>query len=259
VPLKGSLMKQSFRPRETANLSDSILHQLNLYALAATAAGVGVVALAQSADAKIVYTKTHVVIGTNHIYDLDLNHDGIADFKIDNHSFFTDTIVATLSAVPAQANNAVVGRQLQIGSPYYAYALTRGVAIDPKQPFAGGWMAWSDGANRAGRWVNVRSRYLGLKFRVKGKIHYGWARLNVTVGNSRISATLTGYAFETIPNKPIIAGATKGTDESNVERPDAALITPVPDTPQPATLGTLALGAPGLSIWRREESVGARQ
>ena len=62
-------------------------------------------ALAQSAEAKIVYTKTHVVIGRNNIYELDLNHDGLADFKIDNHSFFTDTIVATLSAFPAQANN----------------------------------------------------------------------------------------------------------------------------------------------------------
>jgi hypothetical protein len=27
-----------------------------------------------------------------------------------------------------------------------------------------------------------------------------------------IVATLTGYAYETIPNKPIVAGATKGSD-----------------------------------------------
>src|SRR5580692_4681127 len=233
------------RPRTPATLSESIHRQLNMYAFAAGAAGVSVLALTQSAEAKIIYTQTHVVIGTNHIYELDLNHDGIADFKIDNHSFFTDTIVATLSAVPAQANNAVVGRQLQIGSPYYAYALARGAAIGPKQPFAGGWMAWSDGANRGGRWVNTRSRYLGLKFRVKGKIHYGWARLNVTVGNSRISATLTGYAYETIPNKPIIAGATKGPDQWDAEGIDsgASLTNPIPDTPQSASLGTLALGA----------------
>jgi hypothetical protein len=97
------------RPRTPATLSESIHRQLNMYAFAAGAAGVSVLALTQSAEAKIIYTQTHVVIGTNHIYELDLNHDGIADFKIDNHSFFTDTIVATLSAVPAQANNAVVG------------------------------------------------------------------------------------------------------------------------------------------------------
>jgi hypothetical protein len=242
-------MKRSPLSRETASLSDSVHHQLTMYAIAASAAGVGVLALAQSAEAKIVYTETHVVIGTNHIYELDLNHDGLADFKINNHSFFTDTVVATVSAFPAQANNRVVGAQPQIGSPYYAYALTHGVTIGPKQSFSGGWMAWSDGANRAGRWANVRGRYLGLKFRIKGKIHYGWARLNVTVGNSRISATLTGYAYETIPNKPIIAGATKGPDEAE---PTASFS---PHTPEPATLGMLASGAPRLAIWRREEPV----
>jgi hypothetical protein len=141
VLLKGSLMKRSFRPRKTAHLSDSVLHQLNLYALAASAAGVGVLALAQSAEAKIVYTKTHVVIGRNNIYELDLNHDGLADFKIDNHSFFTDTIVATLSAFPAQANNAVVGAQPQIGFPYYAYASSLGRPSAPNNRFpAGGWL-----------------------------------------------------------------------------------------------------------------------
>ena len=236
-------------PRQPADLSKSLHQQLSMYALAASAAGVGVLALAQSAEAKIIYTKTHVVIGTNHVYELDLNHDGIADFKISNHSFFTDTIVASLSALPAQAHNAVVGAQPHTGSPYYAYALRHGVGIGPKQPFAGAWMAWSDGANRAGQWVNVRSRYLGLKFRIKNKVHYGWARLNVTVGNSRISVTLTGYAYETIPGKPIKAGHTKGTDDI-VERPDADLTAP---TREPATLGMLAMGTPGLSIWRREE------
>jgi len=40
------------------------------------------------------------------------------------------------------------------------------------------------------------------------------------MGGARIRATLTGYAYETIPNKPIIAGKTKG----------------------PATLERLALG-----------------
>jgi hypothetical protein len=244
-------MKPSLQPRKKVNLSDSVHRQLNMYALAASAAGVGVLALAQSAQATIVYTKTHVVIGTNQIYELDLNHDGIADFKISNHSFFTDTIVASLSALPARANNAVVGKQPQVGFPHYAYALLPGARVGPKQPLSGALMAWSFGASRGGRWANVRGRYLGLKFLIRGKVHYGWARLNVTVGNSKITATLTGYAYETIPNNPIIAGKTKGPDEATVEESNAALNLP---TPEPATLGLLALGSPGLSIWRREES-----
>jgi hypothetical protein len=37
-------------------------------------------ALAQPSEAKIVYTETHQVIGTNGIYSLDFNHDGSSIF-----------------------------------------------------------------------------------------------------------------------------------------------------------------------------------
>jgi hypothetical protein len=79
----------------------------------------------------------------------------------------------------------------------------------------------------------------------------------VTIGRSAtIDATLSGYAYETIANKPIIAGMTHGTDDSTNEdfRTDASLTSPIPDVPQPASLCALAMGTPGLSIWRREES-----
>jgi hypothetical protein len=56
-------MKRSPRPRDIVSLSDSVHQRLNSYALAAGAAAVGVLPLAQPADAKIIYTKTHQVIG----------------------------------------------------------------------------------------------------------------------------------------------------------------------------------------------------
>jgi hypothetical protein len=50
-------MKQSARVSRTpSNLSDSVHQHLNMYALAASAAGVGVLALVQPANARIVYT-----------------------------------------------------------------------------------------------------------------------------------------------------------------------------------------------------------
>ena len=30
-------------------------------------------------------------------------------------------------------------------------------------------------------WEGVKNRYLGLKFYVKGKAHYGWARMTVDI------------------------------------------------------------------------------
>ncbi len=58
---------------------------------------------------------------------------------------------------------------------------------------------------------------------------------------------LTGYAYETIPNKSIVTGKTKGPNGlSNVAQPSpASLRAPAH---QPASLGLLAVGAPALSI-----------
>jgi hypothetical protein len=63
----------------------------------------------------------------------------------------------------------------------------------------------------------------------------------------RLKAVLLGYAYETIASKAIIAGATSGPDDGE---PTASFTMP---TPEPATLGALAMRAPGLSIWRRKD------
>jgi hypothetical protein len=83
-----------------------------------------------------------------------------------------------------------------------------------------------------GSWINVNDRYLGVKFTINGETHYGWARLSVqAVPPITFTATLTGYAYETIRNKSISAGQTKETDDSS----EAANATS-------GTLGRLALG-----------------
>jgi hypothetical protein len=64
-------------------ISGSLNHRLSEYTLVATAAGVGALALAPPAEAKIVYTPAHVVIGKKgERFTLDLNHDGIGDFAL---------------------------------------------------------------------------------------------------------------------------------------------------------------------------------
>jgi hypothetical protein len=58
-------MKRSPRPdRLPSNLSESIHQQLNMYALAAGAAGAGILALVRPADARIIYTSAHVRISS---------------------------------------------------------------------------------------------------------------------------------------------------------------------------------------------------
>jgi hypothetical protein len=259
-------MKRSTGPGKTADLPDSVHERLNMYALAAGAAGVGMLALTQPAEAKIVYTPAHVWIGLNHKIPLDLNHDGKADFV------FYKTLHRTgqgqysnwnLEVYPTRSMNEILPYNR---APQYASALFRGSRVGPNSPFSpgletieGGFVLLSRGSGACiGVWDNVQNRYLGLQFIIKGKRHFGWARMNVncSVSQHKVTALLTGYAYETIPNKAIITGKTKGPEDSSVEAPSASLTKPTSD---PATLGMLALGAPALSIWRRDNSVGATQ
>ena len=218
------------RNRTTCTFSDSFRHRLNMYTLAASAAGVGMLALAQPAEAKIIYTKTNKVIAGGEQYYLDLNHDKITDFTVVN--FWTtqcpDSCGQWLYLKPP-AGNSEIGSVIN-GGWHFARALSKGSAIGPKGHFLAGtgFMAAAFSTQGSvGPWRNVTNRYLGLKFQIKGKTHYGWARLNVAGGFGSIVATLTGYAYETVANKPIIAGKTDGPDVISAE---------------PATLGRLALG-----------------
>jgi hypothetical protein len=223
------------RPRKTACLSYSLQQRLNGYALAAGAAGVGVLALAESADAKVVYTPAHHVIHRGSHFALDLNHDGIPDFDINHRSgCTTDGFCQTaLYAMGAPySGNSVVGTRRVFD---FASALKPGTRIGPKQPWLGFAMYYrfrsvNSYGRCSGSWTDIKDRYLGFRFLIKGKIHYGWARLNVKCNlDSKKIGVLTGYAYETIPKRPIIAGKTKGQD----------VITMPMNT---GTLGELAVG-----------------
>jgi hypothetical protein len=256
-------MKRISGPRKAVNLSDSIHQQINMYALAAGAAGVGVVALARSAEAKIVYTPASVKSIPNHTVPLDLNHDGKKDFTFKNVLFTSSGATSfrsdRLSILPANANQ-IWGRKTSVGSDY-ASALLAGVKVGASGAFSAGPRSMAFGMDQGGsyycqgKWNNVHKRFLGLKFSIHGKTHFGWARLKTTCDLYKVEAVLTGYAYETIPNKPIVTGRTKDAD-GNDEVPNASLTTPAPE---PASLGALAMGAPGLSIWRREQPMLGRQ
>jgi hypothetical protein len=232
-------MKRSLRPRKTATLSESLQRQLNMYALAASAAGVGILALSVPAEAEIVYTPAHHKITHGGSFKIDLNHDGITDFTLINtFSTTTSTFRSNLSIRPAAGN----GGEGWTGDRPYASALKLGAAIGPADYFPGKQMA-SVNVGPAevyyvGSWVNVKNRYVGLRFKIKGKIHYGWARLSVQVQNHTVVGTLTGYAYETVAGKPIKAGQIKEEDDAVI---------------QPASLGHLARGASALSAWREKE------
>src|SRR5579864_3478767 len=77
-PFGGAMKRPT---RVPSQLSESLHKQLSAYALAASAAGVGMLALAQPAEARVIYTPAHHKITiVHHHYKLDLNHDRVTDF-----------------------------------------------------------------------------------------------------------------------------------------------------------------------------------
>ena len=156
-------MKSSLRPPRSASwISDRVRHQLDMYALAASAAGVGIVALAQLAEARIVYTRTHQVVGLYGQYDLDLNHDKIVDYILSNNSNCTVNCWQWLSLRPATlAGNAVISARS------YVVAMAKGSRIGSGDHFRSvtgvdRMLLDVNGTQIFGSWYDVTNRYAGL-------------------------------------------------------------------------------------------------
>jgi hypothetical protein len=224
-------------------------NRLLAYVAGASAAGVTTLALGQSAAAEIVYTPADIDVGA--YYAIDLNHDGIADFTLETVPFDSGHghfLILALD-VPGNAGQSHAG-PLPIAS-----------AIEPRRQFTtstyygGLWMgaAFEYGTQKGswGPWFNVTNKFIGLKFMIDGEVHYGWARVTVSGG---ISAILTGYAYETIPNRGLRAGQRSESEDetSSVSPLDLPTLSSLPN------LGSLASGANGQAIWRREDGNSAR-
>ena len=224
-------------PRKVVQLSETLTEKLNWYVVAATAAGVGTLAATTpSAEARVVYTP--------------------ANIRVDQVLLFPDPLLFALNTHPTLQilrDSDCCGSQLIVSEIWprygsgvgivgtgttYAAALPKGVKVGPRDRFfIGGLMAEHYCSSSSGKsscatrgpWANggkgVKNRYLGVKFTFGGQTRYGWARLTVYMPG--IDAWLTGYAYETVPNKPIITGKTKGPDVVTVHS---------------GTLGSLARG-----------------
>lgn len=240
-------MSQTHRPdarnRAQARLTHKLENRLLTYASAASAAGVGLLAAALPAQGKVVYTPSNIpIVGGQGLTQLDLNKDGIPDFGFSNYSYQTHgNGQAFLKAVPDQSANQILG--VTSRGKLAAAALPRGYRVGPKGAFQSDPKGLyldkvefgSSGGSYYGPWHSVETAYLGLKFVVNGQVHYGWARIKFAAPGFFETASIAGYAYETVANRGLVTGVRKG---------------PAKRRGTPVNLGLLARGAAGLAVRR---------
>jgi hypothetical protein len=183
-------------------------------------------AATQASDAKIVYAPVNVTI-ENSTYNLDLNNDGNTDFVISESNTsqgpgkpctYDVNFYGSLTTTANPKQRAAVE-----GTNGLALALSSGSPIGQGQDFLLGTVVMEQDSTTwhytfehgcfpdfqsQGNWYNV-NRYLGLAFVIRGRRHYGWAQLDVASLPSNpalLTATLTGYAYQTTAGKSILAG-----------------------------------------------------
>jgi hypothetical protein len=229
IAMRFSETVPSASSRKPQPLGQTLSKQLLAYA---TMAGAGVAGCASHAEAEVVYTP--VTSFVHYSYPLDLNNDGIVDFHF--YSFSLSSFLLFLSVIPALGNKVLRTNRSCAPFSYGAAPLPEGAVVGPTQPlhpFAHCMAYLSTGGRHGGPWFGAKERYLGLAFVVDGKTHFGWARVSIDESYylSRFGR-LQGYAYETEPGKPIVAGDEGGATASSVQRDSR-------------TLGALALGTAG--------------
>jgi hypothetical protein len=168
----------------------------------------------QKTDAQIVYTDINpdktITLRSPHIiktYGLDLNNDGINDFTLNagrGGSWYTQYVYVSISGL--NDNEIEVADSLSV-FPGYPLELSKNTIITGQEAFdGGGSLLWKNISLTKGYWEYNKTRYLGIKLIKDGFSFYGWIKLSVF--DNGPSATLKAYAYNSIPNQPILAGET---------------------------------------------------
>jgi hypothetical protein len=172
-------------------------------------------------SSSIVYTDVNpdLVVSTNGTtYNLDLDNDGIVDYKI---SFTTPQAScgqwcqfcsgyrtnSFINITPEGSNkaesSALFPNTLIDGTSISWNNVSLGLAS--KSWYCKGYYGWV--YNTSGSWFGQLNKYLPLQIIVKAKVYYGWVRLDVTTGGN--SFTIKDYAYNSNANQSMFAAQTQ--------------------------------------------------
>lgn len=137
-------------------------------------------------------------------YNVDLNNDGIHEVQVAGRfgdfyvTSYTTTKVAGISAQPPD-----------VGGFAHPFVLSDSIYSQPPEN-----RSWNSGISSIigcqeigciGLWTAGGTNYVGVEFQLETGIHYGWIAIEMQFifGGGH----LLSYAYESEPNRPIVAGA----------------------------------------------------
>jgi hypothetical protein len=218
---------------------------MGAYALAATAAGVATLALAIPAEGAPVCKNPNAVLAYTSTFGLSLGDQPIAALNV-AQSFHTFSTLTSTGVNRGFFTPNLPGAAVAVSSRGLVADLASGARIGPGGQFGKGAMYGliftfipDYGATSRHHLGNLRfgqTNYLGFKFLILGESHYGWVRVESTIKRGTrtpsIQTNIMAYGYESDPNTAIPAGSCTATSGT--------------------TIGALALGAPGIPLWRRK-------
>jgi len=247
------------KSRNRICLDSRLERNLLAYSVAAGAACACSLYAPPAAEAKVVYKPVHMRLQHRSAFPLYFTGDRKANFFLVFNYIYEDEPKIDSLAVCHKPYKTNYGYQcdrsggtsnalnaVRVNASGFASALKAGAKIQKGDHFinnaevsiAGAtWSSNTYSTRWFGPWANkgrgVRNRYVGMKLHFGGAFHFGWARLSVGRASRGFFATLTGYAYEAIPGKGIVAGQTHNAGNGDENKFVSG-----------ASLGGLALGAP---------------
>jgi hypothetical protein len=157
------------------------------------------------AKAQLICTNVNpdLTVSTSYTLDVDLDNDLTIDFRIiSTHPH------PALGSVYLPPNQVGLNNSVMTDSAGFASCLSLNTVIGPSSP---GWsqmntqylnMYFASPPHLA--WRNAIDKYLGLQLAVGTNTYFGWARF--TFKQNSQTFVFKDYAYNSVPNQPILAG-----------------------------------------------------
>ena len=163
--------------------------------------------------AQIIYTDLEpdfVSDTQNTSFELDLNNDQLVDYVLQYDEEWLALVIASnpsdqnsiISVAPWYTNPVPLQLDTEISAYPDRAVPNQGMHYETWGVFTIGDCVGGE-VNCFYDWKYQGEGYLGLRFQINGKVHYGWARIRLETPAEWV---VKDYAYNATPNSPICAG-----------------------------------------------------